>query len=288
MPSGSRPRRIMCSRSAPRHHGEHDVVDRPAERALDRLEAVEVALHPREAPVRPDRRVERARRRAADARGGHRGQPAERAGRAGAGLARIADRAERRTAPASSGRHQRGRSARRPSSVAPLGSGRGYHGGPGSRSGGSGSRSNSTVMMSTPEMPSTSAWWVLQTSANCPSPTRVDEPDLPQRLGAVELLGEHAAGQLAQLLLARRRRQRGVADVVADVEVRVVDPHRARLRERRERELLAVARDLVQAALDHRRRSPRTAARRPRRRGPSPRACARRASRARGRTRRGR
>ena len=53
-----------------------------------------------------------------------------------------------------------------PSSAAPLGSGRGYQAGPGSRSGGSGSRSNSTVMMSTPEIPSTSAWWVLHTSAN--------------------------------------------------------------------------------------------------------------------------
>ena len=44
-----------------------------------------------------------------------------------------------------------------PNSELPLGSGRGYQAGPGSRSGGSGSRSNSTVMMSTPEMPSTSA-----------------------------------------------------------------------------------------------------------------------------------
>ncbi len=60
-----------------------------------------------------------------------------------------------------------------PNSVAPLGSGRGYHGGPGSRSGGSGSRSKSTVMMSTPEIPSTSAWCVLQTSANWSSLTRL-------------------------------------------------------------------------------------------------------------------
>ena len=55
----------------------------------------------------------------------------------------------------------------------PLGSGRGYQGGLGSRSGGSGSRSNSTVMMSTPEMPSTSAWCVLQTSPKWSSPTRL-------------------------------------------------------------------------------------------------------------------
>ena len=78
----------------------------------------------------------------------------------------------------------------------------------------------------------------------------VDEPDLPQRLRAVELLGEDAAGQPSQLVLAGRLRERRVAHVVADVEVRVVDPHRPRLRERRERELLAVAGDLVQALLD--------------------------------------
>ena len=52
---------------------------------------------------------------------------------------------------------------------APLGGGRGAHGGPGSGSGGSGSRSNSTVRMSTPLIPSTSAWWVLQISAKRPS-----------------------------------------------------------------------------------------------------------------------
>ena len=73
------------------------------------------------------------------------------------------------------------------------------------------------------------------------------EPDLPQRLRAVQALGEHAAGEVAQLLEAGRLGQRGMAHVVAGVEVRIVDPHRARLRERRERELLAVARDEVQA-----------------------------------------
>ena len=76
------------------------------------------------------------------------------------------------------------------------------------------------------------------------------EPHLPQGLRAVEALGEHAAGEVAQLLEAGRLGQRGVAHVVAGVEVRVVDPHRARLRERRERELLAVARDEVQARLE--------------------------------------
>ena len=44
--------------------------------------------------------------------------------------------------------------------------------------------------------------------------------------------------------------QRGVAHVVARVEVRVVDPHRAPLAERHVRELLAVARHEMQARLD--------------------------------------
>ena len=105
-------------------------------------------------------------------------------------------------------------------------------------------------MMSTPEIPSTSAWWVLQISAKRSVADLVDEPDLPQRLLAVELLREHAPGEPAQLLVARGRRQRGVAHVVADVEVRVVDPHGRDGAERREREPLAVARDEVQAGVD--------------------------------------
>jgi hypothetical protein len=41
-----------------------------------------------------------------------------------------------------------------------------------------------------------------------------------------------------------------VAHVVAGIEVRIVDPHRSPLRERRPRELLPVARHEVQARLD--------------------------------------
>ena len=78
----------------------------------------------------------------------------------------------------------------------------------------------------------------------------VDQPQLPQRLGAVERLGEDPPGQVAQLLLAGRRGQRGVAHVVAGVEMRVVDPDRPALHQRREGELLAVARDEVQPLLE--------------------------------------
>ena len=80
----------------------------------------------------------------------------------------------------------------------------------------------------------------------------LDQPDLPQRLVAVELLGEHAARERAQLLLGAGRGQRGLAHVVAQVQVRVVDPARPALAERHEGELLAVARDEVEPALDPR------------------------------------
>ena len=53
-----------------------------------------------------------------------------------------------------------------PSSWASLGNGRATHGRSGGAGGGaSGAASNSTVVMSTPEMPSTRAWWVLASRA---------------------------------------------------------------------------------------------------------------------------
>ena len=55
----------------------------------------------------------------------------------------------------------------------------------------------------------------------------VDQPQLPQRLGPVEALGEGAGGEVAQLLLAAGGGEGGVADVVVEVQVGVVDPDRA-------------------------------------------------------------
>jgi hypothetical protein len=60
----------------------------------------------------------------------------------------------------------------RAASSAPDGSGCGTHGSsPSIDSGPSGVRSNSTLARSTPETPSTSAWWVFESSAQ-PSPER--------------------------------------------------------------------------------------------------------------------
>jgi hypothetical protein len=78
----------------------------------------------------------------------------------------------------------------------------------------------------------------------------LDQPQLPERLGAVELLGEEAGGQRAQLLLGAGRGQGGLAHVVMEVEVGVVYPHRAALAKRHEAQLLAEAGDEVQTRAD--------------------------------------
>ena len=51
------------------------------------------------------------------------------------------------------------------------------------------------------------------------------EPHLPERLRAVEPLGEDPPDQQRELVVVARRGQRGVADVVLEVEARVVHPH---------------------------------------------------------------
>jgi hypothetical protein len=78
----------------------------------------------------------------------------------------------------------------------------------------------------------------------------LDQPELPEGLGAVELLGEDPRRQVAQLLVGAGRRQGGLAHVVVEVEVRVVDPDRPALGEGDEAQLLAEAGDQVQARGD--------------------------------------
>ena len=78
----------------------------------------------------------------------------------------------------------------------------------------------------------------------------LDEPHLPQRLGAVERLRVDPRGERAQLRLRAGRRQRGVAHVVLEVEAGVVDPQRTAGLDGREGELLAEARDEVEPRAD--------------------------------------
>ena len=74
----------------------------------------------------------------------------------------------------------------------------------------------------------------------------LDQPQLPERLAAVELLGEDPRRQVAQLLLGAGSGQRGLPHVVLEVEVGVVDPDRPALAEGDEAQLLAEAGDQVQ------------------------------------------
>ena len=162
----STPRRAQVAAERRRRRREHDVVDRAAERVLDRLEVLEVGRRPsRSAGAGRSARSAgcaargRCRRERDRADGGERRRPR----REHAARARAAPRARRATI--SVGTVARSTSAS-PSSWAPLGSGPRHPRRSGARRGaGSGAASNSTVVMSTPEMPSTSAWWVLASSA---------------------------------------------------------------------------------------------------------------------------
>ena len=110
-----------------------------------------------------------------------------------------------------------------------------------------------TVARSTPETPSTSAWWVFEISAKRPSSrpsTRYSSHSGFERSSRWE---KTRAASARSCCLGARRGQRGVAHVVLEVEARVVDPQRPAGLQRREGELLPVARDEVQPAADVRR-----------------------------------
>ncbi len=141
--------------------------------------------------------------------------------------------------------------------------------------GGSGERSNSTVARSMPAMPSIREWWVFVISAKRsslrPSISHISHSGLErsscwEKIRAVEAL---------QLLPAARRRQRGVADVVLEVEVRVVDPHRASAVERCVRRACGGSAAPGAAAGGSVRGSPPSTAAGPRRSSARRRACAR-------------
>ena len=102
----------------------------------------------------------------------------------------------------------------------------------------------------------------------------LDHPQLPQRLRAVELLGEDARGHVAQLLLGARRRQRGVAHVVFEVEGRIVDPERAARSGPADRRASGGSAARGEAASERGRAGPRSSAAAPRRCRSRRRACA--------------
>ena len=114
----------------------------------------------------------------------------------------------------------------------------------------SGERSNSTLARSTPETPSTSAWWVFESRAKPPSFRPSTSHSSHSGFERSRRWENTRAGERQQRRLVTGLGQGGVADVVGEVERRVVDPQRPAGLERRDRELLAVARDEMQARLD--------------------------------------
>src|ERR1700730_15475397 len=162
-----------------------------------------------------------------------------------------------------------------PSSLAAPGSGFALHG-VGGAVGAAGSLavSNSTVVMSPPDIPSTRAWWFFATNANRPPDmlctsqishrglersSRCEKRRPASRFSAASSAGfgkavwrveEGGPVQPLQRRVVGGLRQSGVADVVVGVEMRVVAPHRAPLAEWHEGEALAVARHEMQP-VDH-------------------------------------
>ena len=82
-------------------------------------------------------------------------------------------------------------------------------------------------------------------------PEPLDHPDLPQRLVAIQVLGEDPGRGPAQLVVVARGRERGVPQVVGEVEVRVLHPYRATQPERHEADLLPIAGYERKLARDH-------------------------------------
>ena len=78
----------------------------------------------------------------------------------------------------------------------------------------------------------------------------VDEPHLPERSGPIQGERLHPAHQGGELLVVARPGERGQADVVVDVEVLVVDPHRPGLGVRHLHHPLPEAGDLMEASGD--------------------------------------
>ena len=79
----------------------------------------------------------------------------------------------------------------------------------------------------------------------------LDHVHLPQRSVGVELAAHHAGDEGVELGLAAGRRQAGPAQVVVEVEVGIVDPHRVVQSEGHPQGPLAQRGDQVEALLNH-------------------------------------
>ena len=130
------------------------------------------------------------------------------------------------------------------------GSGSGTQPSSSSRGFGTGWRSKSTVRMSTPETPSTSAWWVFVRSAKRlrvrPWTSQSSQSGFERSSRWNKMPRRHPP----QLFLGARGRQGRMADVVLEVEGRVVGPERPPGLRGRVGELLPEPRDEVKPRAD--------------------------------------
>ena len=228
-------------RQATRDGGEHDVVDRAAESALDRLELVELRSHDGVAAVGAGGDVE-----------GRRGWRLHRgAGDDADALDRFAHAAGDLTRCGRAGRTRDHGASR---ALEPLGD---QHRPPGLRLRDPrlGLRTFGRLRLEVEEdrrqVRARNAVhervMALGEQGEAAVVQSLDDVHLPQRFGAVQLLGEDPRGEPQQRVQVARLRQRGMADVVGEVELRVVDPQRKPGLERRVDHALPVARHQVQS-----------------------------------------
>ena len=232
-----------------RDRREHDVVDGAAERVLDALEVAQVLADPDEPAMRADLDVERGRRRGVE-RGPHDlAEPLERLARLLQRLARV-----QRGVDDAAGRLERQRGDAADAARRELEPARRRVRGPDRRRMVGPHRHRAEVEQDGREVDAGDAVDErvvgLGDQREPAALEPLDEPHLPQRLGAVERLRVDPRRERAQLRLGPRHRQRGVADVVLEVEARIVDPQRPAGLDGREGELLAEARDEVEPRAD--------------------------------------
>ena len=236
--------RLQQRAEAAGDHRQDHVVDRSAELGADGLDVAEPHLGPAPAPVRADRPRQRG--------GGDRAHPRARGGRCLGGFDAVASvsrgRASARwsTCTPTRGADFVGERARQHLDVGGLGRRRELA--PRAAAGRVGEHHRHQVGGGDPV---DHAVVDLREQRPAPVGEALDRPQLPQWLVAVQVLGEDARRHVAQLLLAARLGDRGVAEVVVEAEVRVVNPRGRAGAERHEAHLLAVARNQVELARDH-------------------------------------
>jgi hypothetical protein len=206
-----------------RRSGKHHVVHRSAELLLHALHRVEVQGEPVEASVRTDGPVERRLRRErrqcvaglAEARE-HVPRPLE-------GLARLADRPEHGVAQCERCAHPFPQ--RVPQQLVPLRC-RAWQPGGARVEHLRRFRSEQRLQQIDPRDAVDHAVVILRHEREAIPVQAVDDPQLPERLPAIELLREDEPAQPLELSLVTRQRKSCVPDVILNVEVRVVDPDR--------------------------------------------------------------